>query len=128
MVRPQLEYASSVWSPHTDTAIQQIEKVQRRAARWVKRDYSRTSSVTAMLQSLNWRRLDLRRIDNRLSVMYKITHDLVAIPRDQYLTALQRQSRTSLPMAYRQIATSTDCIKYSFFPRTIVHWNSLPPQ
>ena len=73
VVRPQLEYASSVWSPHTDTAIQQIEKVQRRAARWVKRDYSRTSSVTAMLQSLNWRRLDLRRIDNRLSVMYKMT-------------------------------------------------------
>ena len=80
VVRPQLEYASSVWSPHTDIAIQQIEKVQRRAARWVKRDYSRTSSVTAMLQSLNWRRLDLRRIDNRLSVMYKITHDLVANP------------------------------------------------
>ena len=52
VVRPQLEYASSVWSPHTDTAIQQIEKVQRRAARWVKRDYSRTSRVTAMLQSL----------------------------------------------------------------------------
>ena len=128
VVRPQLEYASSVWSPHTDTAIQQIEKVQHRAARWVKRDYSRTSSVTAMLQSLKWRRLDLRHIDNRLSVMYKITHDLVAIPRDQYLTALERHSRTSHPMAYRQIATSTDYIKYSFFPRTIVHWNSLPPE
>ena len=128
VVRPQLEYASSVWSPHTDTVIQQIEKVQRCTARWVKRDYSRTSSVTAMLQSLNWRRLDLRCIDNRLSVMYKVTHDLVAIPRDQYLTALQRQSRTSHLMAYRQIATSTDYIKYSFFLSTVVHWNSLPPE
>ena len=114
--------------PHTDTAIQQIEKVQRRAARWVKRDYSRSSSVTAMQQSLNWRRLDLHRIDIRLSIMCKITHGLVAIPRDQYLTALQRQSRTSHPMAYRQIAISTDYIKYSFFPCTIVHWNSLPPE
>ena len=47
---------------------------------------------------------------------------------DQYLTALQRQSRTSHQMAYRQIATSTDYIKYSFFPHTIVHWNSLPPE
>ena len=84
--------------------------------------------MTALLQSLNGRRLDLCRIDNRLSFMYKITHDLVAIPKDQYLTVLQRQSRTSHPMAYRQIATSTDYIKYSFFPRTIVHWNSLPPE
>ena len=50
VVLPQLEYASSVWSPHTETVIQQIEKVQRRAARWVKRDYSRTSSVTAVTQ------------------------------------------------------------------------------
>ena len=81
--------------------------------------------LTYALTSLNWRCLDL---DNRLSVMYKITHDLVAIPRDQYLTALQRQSRTSHPMAYKQIATSTDYIKYSFFPPTIVHWNSLPPE
>lgn len=126
LVRPQLEYASSVWSPYTDTAIQQIEKVQRRAARWVKRDYSRTSSVTAMLQSLQWRSLDQRRIDSRLSLLYKITHDLVAIPREQYLTAPQRQSRISHPMAYRQIPTTTDYYKYSFFPRTIVHWNSLP--
>ena len=99
VVGPQLAHASSVLSPYTDTAIQQFEKVQRRAARWVKSDYSRTSSVTAMLQSLQWRSLDQRRIDNRLSLMYKIANDLVAIPGDQYLTALQRESRTSHAMA-----------------------------
>ena len=35
-----------------------------------------TSSVTEMMQSLLWRRLDQRRIDNKLSLMYKITHNL----------------------------------------------------
>ena len=30
LVRPQLEYASTVWSPHTATDLQKIESVQRR--------------------------------------------------------------------------------------------------
>ena len=35
MVRPQLEYASDVWDPHYVGDIMELEKVQRRAARWV---------------------------------------------------------------------------------------------
>jgi hypothetical protein len=35
LVRPQLEYGSEVWFPHTKTQIDQIENVQRRAARWI---------------------------------------------------------------------------------------------
>ena len=34
LVRPQLEYASTVWYPHTTTDINKVEAVQRRAARW----------------------------------------------------------------------------------------------
>ena len=34
LVRPQVEYASTVWSPCTKQNIQKIEMVQRRAARW----------------------------------------------------------------------------------------------
>ena len=48
-VRPKLEYASAVWDPHTRTQINQIEKVQRRAARYVTNRYHNTSSVTDML-------------------------------------------------------------------------------
>jgi len=49
MVRPQMEYASALWDPHHNSLIQQLEKVQRRAARWIFNDYSRFSSVSAML-------------------------------------------------------------------------------
>ncbi len=35
MVRPQLEFASCIWSPYTETDISKVEKVQRTAARWV---------------------------------------------------------------------------------------------
>ena len=72
LVRPQLEYASTVWYPHHDKDINKVEAVQRRVARWAIRDYKYTSSVTAMLKDLNWRRLDQRRIDSRLLMMYKV--------------------------------------------------------
>ena len=39
MVRPHLEYASDVWDPHYVGDIMELEKVQRRAARWVLNDY-----------------------------------------------------------------------------------------
>ena len=35
MVRPQLEYASDVWDPYHVEDIVGLEKVQRRAARWL---------------------------------------------------------------------------------------------
>ena len=39
LVRPILEYASPVWDPHPIKDSDQIEKVQRTAARWVTSDY-----------------------------------------------------------------------------------------
>ena len=127
LVRPQLEYASEVWSPNTQTHINQIEMVQRRAARWIKADYSRTSSVTDMLHSLNLRRLDLRRIDARLSLFYKIHYNLVAIPIEDYLTPMTRYVRYGHSLSYRLITATTDYYKFSYFPRTVYHWNQLPP-
>ena len=58
--------------------------------------------------------------------MYKITYDLVAIPAADYLIPNTRQSRHNHLRAYRQIPTLKDYYKYTFFPRTIVHWNALP--
>lgn len=127
LVRPQMEYASEIWSPHTQTQIDQVENVQRRAARWIKSDYNRTSSVTNMLNSLQLRRLDLRRIDARLSLFYKIHHNLVAIPVTDYLTPMNRPARHSHTLSYRLITATTDYYKYSFFPRTVYHWNQLAP-
>ena len=68
-------------APHTATDIAKLEAVQCRSARWATRDYQRNSSVTQMLQVLNWRTLEQRRINSQLTLMYKITYDLVAIPK-----------------------------------------------
>ena len=71
LLRPQLEYASKVWSPHTATYIAKLEAVQRRSACWATRDYQRTSSETQMLQDLNWRTLEQWQIDSGLTVCTK---------------------------------------------------------
>ena len=34
LVRPQVEYASAVWSPYTKENKNEIEKIQRRAVKW----------------------------------------------------------------------------------------------
>ena len=121
-----MEYASTVWSPHTATDIYKLEYNQRRAVRWATRDYRQTSSVTTMLGNLNWRTLDQRRIDSRLAIMYKVTYDLVAITAYAYLIPNRRDSKFIQPLAHKQIPTSTNYYRYSFSPRTIVHWNALP--
>ena len=114
LVRPQLEYASTVCPPPTATDIQKVEAVQRRSARWVYRNYSYTSSVTAKIKDLNWRPLDQRRINSRLILLYKVTYDLVAIPASQYFTRNTRLSRHIHPLSYRQIPTLKDYYRFTF--------------
>lgn len=126
LVRPQLEYCSSVWSPHTQQNIHKIEMVQRRAARWVTSDNSHYSSVTSMLEKLGWRSLGNRRCDSRLLMFYKIVHGLVAVPMPQYVLPTTRLTRHMHPLSFRQIQTPCNYYKCSFYPATIVLWNSLP--
>ena len=117
----------TVWSMHTATDITKLEAVQRRSARrWATCVYQCTSSMTQMIKDLNWRTLEQRRIDSRFILMYKITYDLVAIPAADYLIPNTRQSRHNHQLPNRQIPTLKDYYKYTFFPRTIVHWNALP--
>ena len=48
-VKPQLEYASGVWDPHTKVKTSQIEQVQRRAARWTASNYEWQASATQII-------------------------------------------------------------------------------
>ena len=51
---------------------------------------------------------------------------LVAVPLPDYVQYSNRISRYCHSMTFRQVYTSKDYYKYSFFPLTIVQWNSLP--
>ena len=55
LVRPLLEYSSSVWDPHTKTLVNKIEMVQRRAARFCHNDYKTIEKgcMSEMIGKLN---------------------------------------------------------------------------
>ena len=125
LVRPQVEYASSVWSPHTKQNISKIEMVQRRTTRWVKNNYSPYESVSSMLDDLSWRSLANRRTDARLIMFYRIVYGYLAIQVPPYLEKSQRYTRHMHPLAFRQIHNSATYYQQSVYPSTTVLWNKL---
>ena len=67
LIRSRLEYCAAIWDPHLEKDTQQLEAIQRRAARFVVQDFSRHSSVQSYLNDLKWApQKDLRR-DIRLT-------------------------------------------------------------
>ena len=90
-------------------------------------NFNKTASVTDMLSDLKWDTLELRRKKNRLTVMYKLSHNLVDITTEEYLIPnSEKRTRNSHAFKYRLPEVSKDVFKFSFFPRSIREWNSLP--
>ena len=126
MVRPSLEYCASLWNPNRKELIQKIEMIQCRAARYVSNRFRNTSSISSMLDALQWESLESRRTKIQLTLLFKITNDLVDIRADDYLASSTGRTRQSHSKKHRQISTRTGSYKFSFFPHTIPVWNSLP--
>ena len=123
LVRPQLEYCQTVWDPYTEEMKNKLEVVQRRAARFALSDYSPTSSVTGMLNKLQWESLESRRKIARLVMFYKIKNNLVEIPMPLQLNKFTHNQNTQ---AYIVPYARNDYYKMSFFLKTVREWNELP--
>ena len=126
LVRPSLEYASNVWDPHHQTDKEKLEKIQRRAARFVKNDYKTSSSVSAMINNLNWPLLEDRRKEIRLKMLQKIINGEVAVNHNNTIQPATSRSRRTHSYQLRAIASSRDYRRESFFPRAIREWNDQP--
>ena len=62
LVRPILEYGSCVWDPHYNKDIDNFEKVQKRAARFVTGNYKmETGNTRVNMNKLGWKPLQERR-------------------------------------------------------------------
>ena len=105
--------------------INKIETIQRLAIRWTQNSYSSYASVTQMQNQLGLRTLEQRRADARVIMIFNIIQGLVAIPLPQYFEQPSSLTRQSHPLALRQIHTSVNYYKNSFFLAAVV-WNRLP--
>ena len=114
-----------IQSPHLHTNIHQIEMIQKKAARFVFSDYFRYSSVTAMLNELDWQSLERRRDDSILVMFHKIINQYVDIPYDHILCKVPSITRSS-SRKFLHLPSRIDSFMHSFFPRAIRLWNHLP--
>ena len=130
LLRPSLEYACTVWDPHTETDSSKLDKIQRRAARWVLNRHRNTSSVGEMLDQLQRPKLSDRRQKARLTMLYKVLDKSVCIRFGEDLQACPQRPRrgaSKLPNN-RQLVRKfcrNDYRTMAFLPRTIRDWNSL---
>ena len=112
----------AVWNPHLLKDIHELEMVQRKATHFVCKGYRREDGVvTGLLSKLEWPTLQERRVQSRLTLMYKTVHKLFALDVHDDLRTSTRNTRrsTKSSLTYTNIATKKGCYKYSFVPRTI---------
>ena len=92
---------------------------------WFRR-FTCASSLTDMLQDLDWESLESRRVKIQLTLLFKVIQDLVDIPASAYFTPASTWTRANRTKSLGQISSRSDAYKFSFFPRAIPVWNCLP--
>ena len=79
-----------------------------------------------MIKALGWDSLEYRRLNNQVYMFYKIYKGLVGISLPPEISRNTRASRSPNCAPFHQLATLNDTYKFSFYPRAIRTWNSVP--
>ena len=134
LVRPQVEYASTVWSPILKMDINSLEKVQRRATKLVPE--ISTLSYPERLQYLKLPTLQYRRLRQDLIFIFKHTNQLINLNTRTYcktckhnpdmLTPSLSQTTRGHPHKY-QIHHHQGIRNRFLTSRALSTWNNLNP-
>ena len=119
-----MEYAAAVWDPYNQSNIIRLDMVQRRAAWYTINQWDQCASVTAMLSTLAWCPLWVRRRDMILVMLYKISNGVVEVSTN--LLPISRASRHCHELGFQVPHSTKKFHKFSFYPRIIREWNALP--
>ena len=128
LVRPIQEYASPVWGSIGNTLQNELENVQKRAARFVTGNYNfETGSMAKVLEQLKWESLKQRWKGSRLILFYKGLKGQANVPVGDLKTPL-RHTRNHHSEPFHVPYARTDAYRQSFFTETITirDWNALP--
>lgn len=127
LVRPKLEYACALWDPYTKKDIHQLERIQRKAVRFIFGKYRRHEAISELMQNNQITPLETRRKIARLFFLQSILCKRMNITPPSFLGQLtSRRTRHTSTHALKPIFARTVAFYNSFFPRTISEWNSLP--
>ena len=129
LVRPRLEYAGAVWDPHFKNHREDLEKIQKRAARFVTGNYKMENGNTKLnLDILEWPTLEERRLQTKLNIFQKARLKLIDIPTDHLDFKNKTTRRGGEGQTYQRLFSNVDSHIFSFYPHTSNLWNHLPPE
>ena len=127
LVRPILEYACPVWSPHLAKDIHEIDKVQRRASRIALNQRRQEMAYEERCKLLKWNSLVRRREFLSLVECYKIVFNLNGLNFSDYFELCRNtKTRSNHPYKIQTKLAKLNCYKHSFFVKIIKSWNDLP--
>ena len=124
MVRPHLEYATSVWSPRLVGQKRTIEKVQRRATKLL--PGLQDMSYRDRLLSLGLPTLEYRRLRADLIQTYKLISGLESVPYSKFFDLDTSGTTRGHPLKIRLQRTNTASYGSVYRHRIVQHWNKLP--
>ena len=130
LVRPKLEYASSVWSSYTIKHRMLVENVQRRATKFIL-NYPENMSYVDPLQKTNLLPLEYRREISDIPLLFKSKHQLITMDINKYLCTYHPsyQSRNYDENNFHLILKhNQEYFQNAYFIRSAKLWNSLPTE
>jgi len=115
VVRPILEYATQVWSLHIKKQVQRLDKIHRRALRWIFR-MKKTDCLSDVMKANDIKSLEDRRNDLDIHFLRRIEFGLYDIYLENYI-----QMNQNYDTRHRAVAASLnlDTFKYHFYNRNI---------
>lgn len=126
LVRPMLEYASVVWSPHLEQDKNRLESVQNKAIRFVFNRYDRDFSPSSHAHLLSLHSLEHRRTRESIILLHKIVHKMTRVHAPlSFADIPARTTRSTDALNLVPFRSRLDCFKFSFFPRVVEVWNKL---
>ena len=127
IVLPIMEYACTVWFPHTAKNINTLERVQLRAARWAAGSRWMPSSYTwskpsdDCLKELQWPSIHQRHTYFSICQVHDIFHSRNSISFSNYFHISSVHSENIRP-----VSSTINSYRYSFFVNSSFLWNKVP--
>jgi len=130
LVCPHLETCAPVWTPYQKGALDDLEGVQRRAARWICSKWDKVSRCWSKTyeecrSQLRWPTVQQRHQLLSCCQTFKIIHNLDCLNFDDYLCFNQSPTR-SHSLTLRCTRSRINSFRYSFFVNIPFLWNTIP--
>ena len=127
IVRSNLEYCSVVWSPFTKRNIDKLERIQRRATKFILKS---NDQYDILLRELNLLTLEQRRFLFDVTFLFKALNGYMDVDFSQFLDFYCQEDRYSFRhfdnRSLKKRFARTNVLKNSFFHRMVDKWNILP--